>query len=243
MISIKNQIALITGASTGIGRSIAELFAAEGAICILAARSEQKLKELETSIKEKGGKAVAIPTDVTDEASVIALFDAIRSQYGRLDILVNNAGISAGGPIDEMPLSEWQQVIDVNLTGVFLCSKEAFKFMKPQKFGRIVNIGSVSARMPRQNSAPYTTTKFGLDGLTRSLALDGRPFGISASVIHPGNTYTPIWDGREEVIGEEGGMSADDLASVILTMVSLPPEVNMLESIILPVSMPFIGRG
>ena len=243
MISIKNQIALITGASTGIGRSIAEVFAAEGAICILTARNAQKLSELETAINQKGGEAIAIPTDVTDEASVLALFVEINKRYGRLDILINNAGISKGGPIEDMSLSDWQEVIDVNLTGVFLCSREAFKLMKPQKFGRIINIGSVSARMPRTNSAPYTTTKFGLDGLNRSLALDGRPFGISASVIHPGNTYTPIWEGREEVIDKEGGMSADDLAAVVLSMVSLPPEVNMLESIILPVSMPFVGRG
>jgi NAD(P)-dependent dehydrogenase (short-subunit alcohol dehydrogenase family) len=163
--------------------------------------------------------------------------------FGRVDILVNNAGVSKGGPTDELSLEVWQQVIGVNLTGAFLCSREAFKIMKSQRTGRIINIGSVSAKVPRINSAPYTTSKFGLEGLTRSLALDGREFGIAVSILHPGNTATPIWVEREQIARQEGVMSPDDLARVAVTIAALPPEVNLLESLVLPVSMPFVGRG
>ncbi|MEJ2165455.1 MAG: SDR family NAD(P)-dependent oxidoreductase [Desulfobacterales bacterium] len=243
MGQLQDRIAVITGASTGIGQSIAAAFAAEGAKTILASRSREKLELAAEKIRSAGGTASVVPTDVTAEDEVIALFRQTLDTFGRVDILVNNAGVSQGGPPDELSLEVWQRVLGVNLTGAFLCSREAFKIMKAQRSGRIINIGSVSAKVPRVNSAPYTTSKFGLEGLTRSLALDGREYGITVSIIHPGNTATPIWQGREETARREGVMSADDLARVAVTIAALPPDVNMLETIVLPVTMPFVGRG
>jgi len=240
---LQNRIAVITGASTGIGQSIAAAFAAEGAKTVLASRSREKLAAAAGEIRRTGGQAMVVATDVTVEDEVIGLFRQTLDAFGRVDILVNNAGVSKGSPTEELSLEVWQRVIDVNLTGAFLCSREAFKIMKNQRSGRIISIGSVSAKVPRVNSAPYTTSKFGLEGLTRSLALDGREYGIAVSIIHPGNTMTPIWTGREEIAREEGVMASDDLARIAVTIAALPPEVNMLETIVLPVSMPFVGRG
>ena len=243
MGQLQDRIAVITGASTGIGQSIAAAFAAEGARTVLASRSREKLEVAANEIRSDGGTVHVVPTDVTAEDEVIDLFRQTLDNFGRVDILVNNAGVSKGGPTDELSLEVWQRVLGVNLTGAFLCSREAFKIMKTQRSGRIINIGSVSAKVPRVNSAPYTTSKFGLEGLTRSLALDGREYGIAVSIIHPGNTATPIWQGREQIARREGVMSPDDLARVAVTIAALPPEVNMLETIVLPVSMPFVGRG
>jgi NAD(P)-dependent dehydrogenase (short-subunit alcohol dehydrogenase family) len=243
MGQLQDRIAVITGASTGIGRSIAGAFAAEGAKTLLASRSREKLEVAADEIMSAGGQVSVVPTDVTVEQEVIDLFRQTLYTFGRVDILVNNAGVSKGAPTAETSLEIWQQVIDVNLTAAFLCSREALKIMKSQRSGRIINIGSVSAKVPRIHSAAYTTSKFGLEGLTRSLALDARDFGIAVSILHPGNTATPIWTGREEIARKEGVMSPDDLARVAVTIAALPPELNMLESIVLPVSMPFVGRG
>jgi NAD(P)-dependent dehydrogenase (short-subunit alcohol dehydrogenase family) len=240
---LQDRIAVITGASTGIGQSIAAAFAAEGAKTVLASRSREKLETAAAEIRRSGGQAMVVATDVTVEDEVMGLFRQTLDAFGRVDILVNNAGVSKGSPPEELSLELWQRVLDVNLTGAFLCSREAFKIMKNQRSGRIISIGSVSAKVPRVNSAPYTTSKFGLEGLTRSLALDGREYGIAVSIIHPGNTMTPIWTGREEIAGKEGVMAPDDLARIAVTIAALPPEVNMLETIVLPVSMPFVGRG
>jgi NAD(P)-dependent dehydrogenase (short-subunit alcohol dehydrogenase family) len=243
MGQLQDRIGIITGASTGIGQSIAASFAAEGAKTVLASRSLEKLEVAANEIRSVGGTVHVVPTDVTAEDEVIDLFRQTLDKFGRIDILVNNAGVSQGGPPDELSLEVWQRVLGVNLTGAFLCSREALKIMKAQRSGRIINIGSVSAKVPRFNSAPYTTSKFGLEGLTRSLALDAREYGIAVSIVHPGNTATPIWQGREEIARREGVMSPDDLARVAVTIAALPPDVNMLETIVLPVSMPFIGRG
>jgi NAD(P)-dependent dehydrogenase (short-subunit alcohol dehydrogenase family) len=243
MGQLQDRIAVITGASTGIGRSIAAAFAAEGAKTVLASRNREKLAAAAHEIQRTSGQVLVIQTDVMSEDEVIDLFRQTLDKFGRVDILVNNAGLSQGGPPDELSLELWQRVLGVNLTGAFLCSREAFKIMKNQRSGRIINIGSVSAKVPRVNSAPYTTSKFGLEGLTRSLALDGREHGIAVSIIHPGNTMTPIWNGREEIAREEGVMAPDDLARIAVTIAALPAEVNMLETIVLPVSMPFVGRG
>lgn len=243
MGQLQDRIAVVTGASSGIGQGIAVAFAVEGAKTVLASRSRQKLEVVANEIQGAGGLVHVVPTDVTVEQDVIDLFRQTLETFGRVDILVNNAGVSKGGPTDELSLEVWQQVIGVNLTGAFLCSREALKIMKSQRSGRIINIGSVSAKVPRSHSAPYTTSKFGLEGLTRSLALDARDYGIAVSILHPGNTATPIWQGREEIARKEGVMSPDDLARVAVTIAALPPEVNLLESIVLPVSMPFVGRG
>jgi NAD(P)-dependent dehydrogenase (short-subunit alcohol dehydrogenase family) len=243
MSVLKNQVAVVTGASSGIGAAIARLFAQNGAEVVLAARSLDKIEQLAEEIIELGGSAWAFQTDVTDESSVMELFKAVDGRSASLDILVNNAGIGKGGPTAELTFETWRKVMSVNLDGAFLCSREAFKRMQSQRRGRIINIGSVSAKMPRVDSAPYTTSKFALEGLTRSLALDGRPYGISVGVLQPGNTMTAIWEGREEKANAEGTMTAEDLAKVALSMAALPDGVSILDCTVLPISMPFLGRG
>lgn len=243
MGQLADRVAVITGAGTGIGRSISLAFASEGAIVVLASRNSQKLEAVAKEIQATGRTALVVPTDVTLEEDVVKLFRLAMEDFGRVDLLVNNAGLSTSIPTDELSLEVWRKVIDVNLTGAFLCSREALRIMKRQRFGRIINIGSISARAPRPNNAPYTTTKFGLEGLTRSLALDARDYGIPVSIIHPGNTATDLWKGREEILRKEGVISPKDLARVVVTMASLPQDVNFLEGIILPVGMPFLGRG
>jgi NAD(P)-dependent dehydrogenase (short-subunit alcohol dehydrogenase family) len=243
MGELSGQVAIVTGAGSGIGRSIAVALAAAGARVVLAARRVEMLATAQAEIEAAGGQAMAIPTNVTDEDVVIALFAQTVARWGQVDILVNNAGVSVGGPPDELSLEAWRRVIDVNLTGVFLCSREALRVMKPQRRGRILNIGSISARMPREHALPYATSKFGLEGMTRSLALDARPFGIAVSVLHPGNTMSELWEGRDAQTAVEGIMPAGELARVALLMLSLPAEINMLESVVLPVSQPYLGRG
>ena len=243
MGQLQEQVAVITGASSGIGARIAAAFASEDARTVLAARRRDRLEALAEEIQGAGGRALVVSTDVTDEAQVAALFQKTTDAFGRVDILVNNAGIGGAGPTEELSLEVWQRVLDVNLTGAFLCSREALRIMRPRRSGRIINIGSVSAKVPRADSAAYTTSKFGLEGLTRSLALDARSSGIAVSILHPGNTVTPIWRGREEIARKEGAMSPDDVARIVVMMATLPPELNLLEGVILPVSMLFVGRG
>ncbi len=243
MGQLQDQVSVITGASSGIGERVAAAFAAEGAATVLAARRRERLEAAAEKIQEAGGRALVVSTDVTDEAQVAKLFQKTDDAFGRVDILVNNAGIGGAGPTEELSLEVWQKVLDVNLTGAFLCSREALRIMRPRRSGRIINIGSVSAKVPRPDSAAYTTSKFGLEGLTRSLALDARSNGIAVSILHPGNTATPIWQGREEIAREEGAMSPDDIARIVVMMATLPPELNLLEGVVLPLSMPFVGRG
>lgn len=244
MDQLLDRIAIITGAGTGIGKSIAIAFAEEGAKTVLASRNQAKLETVAQTIRTAGGTVLAIPTDVTSEKEVASLFHRTLEVFGRIDILVNNAGIFfASTPTDELSLEAWRNVLEVNLTGAFLCCREAFRIMKPGRSGRIINIGSISAKAPRPNNAPYAASKFGLEGLTRSLALDGRAYGIAVSIIHPGNTATSIWEGLEEQTRKEGLMSTDDLARLAVTVAAMPPGINLLESIVLPVSMPFLGRG
>jgi NAD(P)-dependent dehydrogenase (short-subunit alcohol dehydrogenase family) len=243
MAQLLDQVAVVTGASAGIGRAVAAAYAAEGAKVVLAARNQEKLAAVAAAIQAAGGEALAVPTDVTSEGDVANLFRRAVESFGRVDLLVNNAGVSVGGPPDELTLEAWQKVIDVNLTGAFLCSREALRVMKPQRCGRIINVGSVSAKVPRRNSAPYAASKFGLEGLTRSFALDAREFGISVSILQPGNTESELWRGREETAAREGVMPAAELARVAVLMAALPPGINFLEGVVLPVTMPFLGRG
>ena len=243
MGQLQDKIAVITGASTGIGHSMAAVFAKEGAKVVLAARRREALEKLAQEIDAAGGTALAVPTDVTDEKQVLELFRRTTDKFGRVDILVNNAGTAIGKPTDELSLDAWRKVIDCNVTGAFLCSREAFKMMKRQRSGRILNIGSVSAKVPRPHSAAYTTSKYALEGLTRSMAVDGREHGIGVSVLQPGNVATAIWSGREDVMKREGAMSPDDIARIAVMMLSLPADVNMFEALVLPLTMPMLGRG
>ena len=247
MKPLQDRVAIVTGASSGFGRAIAEAFAAEGAKTVLVARRRPVLEEVARGIEEKGGRALVVPTDVTKEAEVIALFAKVTQAHGRVDILVNNAGFAIGIPIDEIPLQKWQELMDVNLNAVFLCSREAFKVMKKQGGGRIINMGSISAITPRRNSAAYSTSKFAVEGLTRSLTYDGREYGIVASVIQPGAAATGFTKGRLPGPGKTPDdylMSSDDVARVAVLMCTLPPEVNLFEATILPNRQPsFLGRG
>ena len=243
MGQLDGKIAIITGGGTGIGKGIAKAFAAEGAGVVLASRNAAKLEAAGAELRASGANVLVVPTDVTDEAQVVALFERTLAELGRVDILVNNSGTFEGGPLDELSLEVWQHSLDVNLTGAFLGTREAMKIMKRQGGGRIINIGSISAQMPRMNSAPYATTKHGLVGLTHSTALEGRAFGIAASCLHPGNTLTELRADSNQPLNQEPMMSTDDIATVALTMAVLPPHVNMYEAIVLPVDQLYLGRG
>ncbi|MBM3932826.1 MAG: SDR family oxidoreductase [SAR202 cluster bacterium] len=243
MGQLEGKVAIITGAGTGIGKGIARAFAREGASLVLASRNTEHLRETAAEAHSLGAKAIVVPTDVTDEKQVIALFEGTMKEFGALDLLVNNSGVFDGGPIDQISLETWNKVVGVNLTGVFLCTREAMKIMKPRRAGRIINMGSISAQMPRKNAAPYTTTKHALVGLTKATALEGREYGITCGALHPGNVRTELRASSIRPQDHEPMMTPDDIAVAALAMAVLPPYVNMLESIVLPVDQLYLGRG
>src|ERR1700741_5238845 len=191
-MQLKDKVAIVTGSSNGIGRGIAEVFASEGAKTVLVARRAELLDEVAAGIKAKGGEALAIPADLTRETEITALFQKTVATYGRLDVLVNNAGIATHKNTEDITLDYWRAALDINITAPFLCSREAIRIMKAQgpQGGRIINIGSVSAKTPRPDSLPYTVTKFGLQGMRHKLTMDGRKHNIVASIIHPGATLS-----------------------------------------------------
>ena len=239
-MSLSGQIALVTGGGTGIGKAIAQAMHAEGAKIIIVGRKEEVLKEAQA---ELGSDVEIMSCDVTQEDQVKKVFENIMSNHGRLDILINNAGMAAKAKSYEMSYDLWKKVVDVNLNGAFLCARDAMKIMVNQKSGRIINIGSISGQMSRPENAPYTATKFAIEGLTRALALDGRDHGVAVSVIHPGNAATNIWKGREEVSEREGLIPLEDLGKLAVTMLTMSPNVNILGSVILPITQPYLGRG
>jgi NAD(P)-dependent dehydrogenase (short-subunit alcohol dehydrogenase family) len=237
---LEGQIAVVTGGGTGIGKGIARAFAAEGADLAIASRNRARLDATADELRGLGADVLVVTADVGDERQVVALFEQVVERFGRLDILVNNSGIFERAAIVDMSYEAWRSVVAVNLSGAFLCTREAMRIMKPQGGGRIINIGSISAQMPRFDSAPYTATKHGLVGLTKSTALEGREFGIAACCLHPGNVES---DMTTVVQGKEPMMTLDDIASVALTMAALPPHANMLEAIVLPIDQEYLGRG
>lgn len=242
MERLKGKTALITGASRGIGKGIAEAFGREGASLVLAARDADRLQELSASLQSAGVATIVVPTDVADEAQVKALFAQAAASFPRLDILVNNAGIFNGGPLEELSVEVWDKVMAVNLRGPFLCTREAMRMMKAQQRGRIINIASISAQRVRPNSAPYSTSKHGLWGLTQVTALEGREHGITCGCIHPGNTEVEtLAAGR--AVSKEPVMRIEDWVDAVVAMAALPPDVNMLEMIVLPRMQPYLGRG
>ena len=242
-LSLTGKVAIITGGGSGIGRTIAETYAAAGAKVVISGRRTDKLAEVVAAISAAGGTARGIAVDITSEDSVTRLFSESASQFGGVDILVNNAGSFGGGPTDEVALTDWRAMIEVNLTGAFLCSREAFRTMKAKRSGRIINIGSTSAKVPRAGSAAYAASKFGLQGLTHAMAVEAREFGIGVSIIHPGNTVPGVWSGQEDKVRAEGLMDASSVAQIALVMAGLPPDVLLYESVVLPLGMPFLGRG
>jgi NAD(P)-dependent dehydrogenase (short-subunit alcohol dehydrogenase family) len=249
---LTGQVAIVTGASNGIGRGIAEALGAAGAKTVLAARRTALLEEVASGIHTAGGTALPVTTDVTREDQVARLFRTTQDTYGRVDVLVNNAGVPTHVPIEDITLKYWQEVLDVNLTAAFMCSREAVRLMKSQtpQGGRIINIGSVSAKTPRPDSIPYTATKFALQGMTHQLTMDGRKYGVAASIIHPGATLSSFSTRRGRTKAGAGDTPDDyvmdpaDVAKIVVLMCGLPPEVNLYEATILPNHMrSFIGRG
>jgi len=240
---LDGQVAIVTGGGTGIGKGIAKALAQEGASVVLASRDRATLEASASDIRVLGAAAEVVPTDVTDEGQVEALFQATLARFGRLDVLINNSGVFDGGPIEDLTLETWRKVVDVNLTGPFLCAREAMRIMKRQRSGRIVNIGSISAQVPRMDSAPYTATKHGLVGLTKSLALEGRAHRITASCLHPGNVLTERRAAGSASMDAEPMMTTADFASIVVAAVALPAEISLLEAIILPTEQPYVGRG
>jgi NAD(P)-dependent dehydrogenase (short-subunit alcohol dehydrogenase family) len=244
------KIALVTGAGSGVGRASALALSREGYAVVLAGRRREML---EAVAKEASGKALAVPTDVTDPDSIRALFAKTKEAFGRLDVLFNNAGTGArAASIEEIPLDKWQTVVATNLTAVFLCTQEAIKIMKAQdpRGGRIINNGSISAHTPRPGSAAYTATKHAVTGLTKQTSLDCRPYDICCGQIDIGNADTPMTarmaDGVPQADGRmmpEERMSAEDVGRAVAYMASLPLESNVLFMTVMANKMPFVGRG
>jgi NAD(P)-dependent dehydrogenase (short-subunit alcohol dehydrogenase family) len=245
------QVAVVTGASSGIGRACSIALARQGFAVVLAARRSGLLEGVRDQIAAAGGTARAVTCDVRDERSVVELFATTTAEFGRVDLLFNNAGvIPEFGPIDELSLQDWNRVVDTNLTGSFLCAREAFRVMKQQRppGGRIINNGSVSAHVPRPNSVAYTATKHAITGLTRSLSLDGRAFGIACGQIDVGNAVVRSPGGDDSVpeflsAQAEPTMDVMEVARAVAHMASLPLEANVQFMTIMATAMPYIGRG
>ena len=243
-------VAVITGAGSGVGRAVAVGLAADGFAVVLAGRRVEALQETAASVTTD---CLVQPTDVSDVASVDALFAAIDARFGRIDLLFNNAGVGAPAvPMDELTLEQWRRAVDTNLTGSFLCAQRAMAMMKRQDppGGRIINNGSISAHTPRPHSAPYTATKHAITGLTKSIALDGRPHGITCGQIDIGNAETPMTARMAEGVLQPDGsrrpeprMDVDDAARAVRYMASLPPGSNVLFLTVMAAGMPFAGRG
>jgi NAD(P)-dependent dehydrogenase (short-subunit alcohol dehydrogenase family) len=249
----QSRVVLITGAGSGIGRAVAETFIRNGDHVVLAGRRADALQETVNMATGSAEHTLTVPTDIADPAQVQALFDATIARFGRLDVVFNNAGIGAPAvDVDELALEQWKAVVDTNLNGVFYCIRNAFRVMKAQSpmGGRIINNGSISAHAPRPNSAPYTSTKHAVTGLTKAAALDGRKYNIAAGQIDIGNALTPLAakmatgvpqaDGR---IMAEAVMDVGEVARAVFYMASLPPEANVLTMTVMATKMPFVGRG
>jgi len=239
---LSEKVAIITGAGSGIGKATALAFLADGFRVALAGRHREALDEVAKTAGD--AQALAFEMDVTDPAQVRGLFEATREKFGRLDLLFNNAGVGVpfGVNLEDLTLEQWRRVIDTNLTGAFLCTQQAFRLMKDQspRGGRIINNGSISAHVPRANSAPYTASKHGMTGLTKSSSLDGRKYDIAVGQIDIGNALTEL---ATKLPQPEPMMDVKHVAEAVLHMAKLPPEANIQFMTILPPKMPFIGRG
>ncbi|MFM1895414.1 MAG: hypothetical protein RLZZ385_488 [Pseudomonadota bacterium] len=238
MYDLSGKGAIVTGGTRGIGRAIALALLARGASVVINGQSEASVDSALMELDHDN--LFGFCGDVSDEDTVIAMFDYAVEVLDSVDILINNAGIAIGGPTPDMDLESFQRVLDINLTGTFLCAREAMRIMQEQGSGRIINIGSISSQVPRKGSVPYTTSKFGIQGMTRALAIEGRDLGIMVSCVHPGSVYTDFWNDRPN---EEPKMQPIEVAQVVMAMLSLPQDVNLIDATILNQTQPFLGRG
>jgi NAD(P)-dependent dehydrogenase (short-subunit alcohol dehydrogenase family) len=247
------KVAIVTGAGTGIGKAVATALLGAGFSVVFAGR---RVEPLQDAIKAAGApaeRAIAVPTNVADPASVRALFARTRETFGRLDFLFNNAGVGAPAVnLEDLTFEQWKSVVDINLTGVFLCTQEAIRMMKGQdpRGGRIVNNGSISAHAPRPNTAPYTSTKHAITGLTKSTSLDGRKYDIACGQIDIGNAHTDLAARMAQGVPQANGqiaveplMDVAHVASAVLYMASLPLDANVQFLTVMATKMPFVGRG
>jgi NAD(P)-dependent dehydrogenase (short-subunit alcohol dehydrogenase family) len=252
MTANNGKVALVTGAGSGIGRAVALALLREGYRVALAGRRADALAET-AALAPPGAAALPVAADVTDPESVRALFERTRAEFGRLDVLFNNAGTGAPAvPLEDLTFAQWQKVVDVNLSGVFLCTQAAFQLMKAQspRGGRIINNGSISATAPRPNSAPYTATKHAVTGLTKSTALDGRKYDIACGQIDIGNAATELTARMKDGVPQANGtvapeptMDVEHVARAVVYMAGLPLDANVLFMTVMATQMPLVGRG
>jgi NAD(P)-dependent dehydrogenase (short-subunit alcohol dehydrogenase family) len=252
-MSAHNRVAIVTGAGTGIGKACALALLGDGYRVVLAGRRKEVLEQAAAEAGPARERALPVATDVSSPESVRALFARTREAFGRLDVLFNNAGVGAPGiPLEELTFEQWKQVVDINLTGPFLCTQEAFKMMKDQspRGGRIINNGSISAHAPRPNSAPYTSTKHAITGLTKSTSLDGRKYDIACGQIDIGNALTELAARMAKGVPQANGsiaveplMDVGHVAQAVLHMANLPLDVNIQFITVMATKMPFVGRG
>lgn len=248
-----SKIALVTGAGSGIGRAVSLTLQKAGYAVVLAGRRAAELEKTARLADGEGGRMLAVPTDVSQPDSVRALFAAAKENFGRLDLLFNNAGMGTPAvPMEDLTYEQWSAVVGVNLTGSFLCAQEAIRMMKAQdpRGGRIINNGSISAHTPRPHSAPYTSTKHAITGLTKSISLDCRSFGIACGQIDIGNAATEMTERMTQGVPQANGsmmveprMNVQHVADAVLYMASLSLDANVQFMTVMATTMPFIGRG
>ena len=252
-MSANRKVAIVTGAGSGIGRAAALALLKDGFHVALAGRRKENLDETSATAGADGARALVVPTDVSNPAAVEALFTRVREAYGRIDVLFNNAGANAPGvAFEELPYERWKTVVDVNLTGSFLCAQQAFRMMKDQnpRGGRFINNGSISAHAPRPDSAPYTASKHAITGLTKTISLDGRKFDIACSQIDIGNAMTELAARMSRGVKQADGsikvepmMDVAQVGDAVRYIASLPLDVNVQFMTIMATKMPFVGRG
>ncbi len=243
-----NKVAVITGGGGGIGRAAAIALSEAGFGVVVAGRTQSTLDE---TVESLSGRGLAVTCDVSNESQVDHLFSTTVSEFGRVDFLFNNAGIAAPAvPVDELDIEHWHSIVNINLTGAFLCARAAFRQMRKQGYGRIVNNGSVSATTPRLFSAPYTSTKHAISGLTKSLALDGRRYGICCGQIDLGNISSSMGDAMAQGVLQADGSTLEEpvisvkpVCDALVYMAELPTDVNILNINVMANGMPFVGRG
>ena len=249
---VSHKVALVTGAGSGVGRASALALARAGYGVVLAGRKADRLEETASLAGDHAGDLLPVAANVADPAQVDALFAAARERFGRLDVLFNNAGTGAGGPLEDLAFEAWKRVVDVNLTGAFLCTQAAFRMMKAQapQGGRIINNGSISAYTPRPNSIAYTATKHAITGLTKATSLDGRKYDIACGQIDIGNAATNMTQAMSQGVPQADGrlapepmMDVEKVADAVVFMAELPLDANVQFMTIMATKMPYVGRG